>query len=116
MYKNTDTRDFHKPHVMKTVIDRPIACSVETSPRRKEYPVHLTPGDVGMLTSTKRSNNHSVMIPEFLDRDAGSSSKNQYKSVFRWSRNIFQCIWTLLLFVTFVTEVSLYSREAEPQI
>ena len=30
-----------------------------------------------MSSSTKSSSNHSVMMPEFLDRDAGSSSKNQ---------------------------------------
>ncbi len=33
-----------------------------------------------MSRSTKRSNRHSVMIPGFLDKDTGSSSKNQYRS------------------------------------
>ena len=34
-----------------------------------------------MSSSTKRSSNHSVIMPEFLCKDAGSSSKNQEVSV-----------------------------------
>ncbi len=32
---------------MMTTIDAPIACAAEAPPRRKEWPVHLTPGGVG---------------------------------------------------------------------
>ena len=38
-----------------------------------------------MLRSTKRNNNHSVIIPEVSDHDVESSSRDQYKSVSRLS-------------------------------
>ena len=81
MYKNAESRDFHKPHDIMTVMDTPTGCATETPPRRKEWSVHLTPGDVGMSSSTKRRSIHSVMIPELLNHDSGSSSRDQYKSV-----------------------------------
>ena len=86
MYKSADARDFHKPHVIMTVMDTPTACADEAPFRRKEWPVHLTPGDVGMSSSTKRRSSHSVMIPELLNHDSGSSSRDQYKSVSRHAK------------------------------
>ena len=81
MYKSAEARDFHKSHVIMTTMDTPTECVVETPPRRKECSVHLTSGDVGMSSSTKRRSSHSVMIPEHLNHDTGSSSRDQYKSV-----------------------------------
>jgi hypothetical protein len=75
MYKSAEARDFHKPQAIMTAMDTPIACAAEEPPRRKEWPVHLTPGGVGMSSSTKRRSSHSVMIPELLNHDAGSSSR-----------------------------------------
>ena len=83
MYKSADARDFHKPQAMMTVIDAPIACAAEAPPRRKEWSVHLTPGGVGMLSSTKRSRRHSVMIADTFKHDGEPSARDQYKSVFR---------------------------------
>jgi hypothetical protein len=62
MYKSAETRDFHKSQVMMTAIDTPVACAAEAPPRRKDCPVYLTPGDVEMLSSTKRRNSQSVII------------------------------------------------------
>ncbi len=81
MYKSAETRDFHKFQSIKTAMDTPTVCTTEEPPRRKECPVHLTPGGVGMSSSTKRRSSHSVMIPELLNHDTGSSSRDQYKSV-----------------------------------
>ena len=64
MYKSADARDCHKPHVIMTATDTPTACADEAPPLRKEWSVHLTPGGVGMSSSTKRRSSHSVMIPE----------------------------------------------------
>ncbi len=85
--KSAEVRDFHNPQAIMTVMDTPIACAVEAPPRRKEWTVHLTPGGVGMSSSTKRRNSHSVMIPELLNHDGGSSSRDQCKSVSRWAQS-----------------------------
>ena len=59
MYKSAEARDFHKPQAIMTGIDTPTVCATEAPPRRKECPVHLTPGVVGMSSSTKRRSSHS---------------------------------------------------------
>ena len=82
MYKSADARDFHKPKAMMTALDALIAFAAEAPPRRNEWP-DLTPGSVGMLSSTKRGRSHSVMIPETFKHDGESSARDQYKSVFR---------------------------------
>ena len=35
MYKSAEVRDFHKSHVIMTVIDTPLTCATEAPPRRK---------------------------------------------------------------------------------
>ena len=40
-------------------------------------------GEVDMLSSTKRSRRHSVMIPDTFKHDGEPSDRDQYKSVFR---------------------------------
>jgi hypothetical protein len=83
MYKSADARDFLKPQAMMTVLIAPRASAAEAPLRRKERPVHLTPGGVGMLSSTKRSRSHSEMMPESLKHDGESSARDQYKTVSR---------------------------------
>ena len=82
MYKSADARDFHKPQAMMTTLDALKACAEEASPGRNEWP-DLTPDSVGMLSSTKRSRSHCVMIPETFKHDGEPSARDQYKSVFR---------------------------------
>ena len=81
MYKRAEARDFHKPHDMMTAMETPIACAAEAPPRRRECPVHLTPGGVGISSSIRSRSSHSVMTPEFLKHDTGSSGRDQYTSV-----------------------------------
>ena len=49
-----------------------------------------------MSSSIRSRSNHSVITPEFLKHDAGSSGRDQYKSVSRWARKHFQRSWSLL--------------------